>query len=295
MGQNSRREKKQLEITFPFLTWEGETVSFPPHWHDCFEILLITKGGIYVSVDEGIYEISAGDVVMINAGAIHGFFDPKPGTAALGMQFGIAFFNEEFISVKDMIFYNPAPDKTAIPEDAYDRLRHLLRETAAEYREKAPGYQLAVQSKLYEFMVLILRKTAKTAEKNRSSKSKQILSFVFKNFDNPDLTLEEAAGALSLNKFYFTRFFKKHTGYSFHAYLTKTRVDFAKRYLIESKMSVTDVAFRTGFNSLQTFNRVFKTLTGFVPREYRRENHVPWEGFENNYGAPFKKAENGNF
>ncbi|MDR0524758.1 MAG: AraC family transcriptional regulator [Spirochaetaceae bacterium] len=271
-----RREKKQLEITFPFLAWESENVTFPPHWHDCFEILLLTKGGMYISVDDALYEASAGDVVMINAGAVHGFFDAKQETAILGMQFGITFFDEVFITLRDMIFQNPL-----ILSDR--RIQPLLRETAREYRRKDIGYQLAVKSKLYEFMALTARNAPKIPEKKLSSRSKQILAFVFKHFDDPDLTLEDGANALSLTKFYFTRFFKKHTGYSFHSYLTKTRVDFAKRYLIESKMTITEVAFRAGFNSLQTFNRVFKNLTGFVPRDYRRENSIPTSRFENKY------------
>jgi AraC-like DNA-binding protein len=62
------------------------------------------------------------------------------------------------------------------------------------------------------------------------------------------------------------------------------RVDFACRYLIESTMAVTDVAFRSGFNSLQTFNRVFKSMTGFTPRDYRREcSRPPAAGLNNNY------------
>jgi AraC-like DNA-binding protein len=280
---SSRREKKQLEITFPFAVWSSETVSFPPHWHDCFEIVSITKGGMYLSADGGIYEISMGDLVMINSGLIHGFFDPAPGTAILGMQFDITFFDEGFVHVRDCVFHNPVLGKKLLKAPVYTRLQALLREIDWEYRKKLPGYQLAVKAKVYELMLVILREIPKTYPQTRSSRSKQILAFVFKHFDDPDLTLEAAAEAFHFNKFYFTRFFKKHTGHSFQAYLTQTRVNFVKRYLIESNMPVTEAAFRSGFNSLQTFNRVFKTLTGLSPREYRRENSVPALGFGSNY------------
>jgi AraC-like DNA-binding protein len=270
--RKSLREKKELEIAFPFLVWESEMVMFPPHWHDCFEILFVNKGGMYVSVDDTISEVAADSLIMVDSCATHGFFDAKPGTSIMGMQFDITFFDEGFLAVRDIVFHNPVINKSMLNGAAYTRMRRMLREIYAEYRRKDAGYQLAVKAKLYELMLAILREGPQAPHKAPSSKAKQIRAFVYKNYDDPDLTLEEAACSFKLNKFYFIRFFKKYTGYSFHSYLTKTRVDFARRYLIESKMPITDVAFRSGFNSLQTFNRVFKTMTGFAPREYRREH-----------------------
>ena len=289
----SCREKKHLEITFPILCWDSETISFPPHWHDCFEMILVTRGGMFVSIDETIYEVSAGDLVLINSGAVHGFFDQHPGTAIKGFQFDVTFFDESFIDLRDVIFQNPVLGKNATKDAVYEHLTRLLREISGEYKGKKIGYQLAVKSKLYELMLIILRDTPRRSAKPSSSKSRRILAFVLKNISDPELTLEQAAEALNLNKFYFSHFFKRYTGQSFHSYLTKMRVNFAKQYLIESKMPVIDIAFRSGFNSIQTFNRVFKTLTGFSPREYRRENSVPTAGFVNTvYQSEIAKNSN---
>jgi AraC-like DNA-binding protein len=281
---NMQREKKQFEIAFPFLTWESDTAVFPPHWHDCFEVLLITKGRVYVSINDEVHEAVAGNLVMVNSGATHGFFDEIPGTAILGMQFGMGFFGEDFVNVRDIVFHNPVIDKSMIQDTVYTLLRTLLRDIFREWRDKTLGYQLAIKSKLYELMLIILRESPRPPHEISSSRVKQIRAFMYKNFDNPDLTLEGAALTFNLSKFYFIRFFKKHTGYSFHAYLVKTRVDFACHYLIESKMAITDTAFRSGFNSLQTFNRVFKSMTGLTPRDYRRKcGRTPVAGFGNNY------------
>ncbi|MDR0539235.1 MAG: AraC family transcriptional regulator [Spirochaetaceae bacterium] len=281
--KTARREKKQFETAFPVITWEGETSAFPPHWHECFELLFLTKGGMYVSIDDAISEACAGDLILVNSGAMHGFFDTLPGTAILGMQLDIAFFDDSFFNVRDIIFACPVVGKKNMSEPVYKQMYDLLRGVAQECSAKQPGWQMAVRSKIYELMLNILRESPRAGHKRPSSKAKQIRAFVCKNFDDPELTLEESAAAFKLNKFYFIRFFKKHTGYPFHAYLTKTRVDFAKRYLIESTMPITDVAFRAGFNSLQTFNRVFKTLTGSTPRDFRREHSALIADWINNY------------
>ena len=287
MEQIPWHEKKPFKITFPFSAWDSDKIAFPPHWHDFFEIVVVIKGGFYTSIDDTVYEAASGDVIIVNSGSIHSFFDARPMTVVFGMQFSITFFDESFIELRDIIFQNPVIGKNMMLETVYIQICQLLREISQEYHEKSSGYQLAIKSKLYELMLIILRgsitERGERRYKLQTTKSKQVSDFILKNFDNPDLVLAEAANALNLNKFYFAHFFKKHMGYSFHSYLTTTRVNFAKRYLVETKIPITDVAFRSGFGSLQTFNRVFKTLTGFTPGDYRRENNTSNPGIGNDH------------
>ena len=291
MEQGSGREKKQLETAFPFVCWNSEFVSFPYHWHDCFEILLVGNSGknMYASVEDTMYEVFPGDIILINSGAAHGFLISSPGSHQ-GFQFGITIFDESFINLRDIVFQNPVLGRDA----AGEQLRRLAQEIVAEYNKRTIGYQLAIKSKLYELMLILLRNAPGRLPKPPSSKSKRMLAFVLKNADDPDLTLEAAAEALGLNKFYFSHFFKKNTGQSFHSHLVKTRVNFAKHYLAESKMPIIDVAFQSGFNSVQTFNRVFKSQTGFTPGNYRRETavSVPTDFEEHFCEKTLKKSNN---
>lgn len=275
-------EKMPYNVSFPLITWNSDNASFPPHLHDFFEMLYVIKGGLYVSMDDAVYEAGSGDIIMINPGVIHGFFDTKQNTTILGLQFSITFFDESFIELREIIFQNPVIDKSKMLVSPYTYVCRLMQDISREYHEKAIGYQLAIISKLNELMLVILREMPKIERKIPSTKSRHIHYFILKNYDDPDLVLEKAASALNLNKFYFSHIFKKYMGHTFHSYLTIVRVNYAKRFLIETKMSIIDVAFRTGFNSLQTFNRVFKSLTGFTPGNYRRENCAPNSGIGNN-------------
>jgi AraC-like DNA-binding protein len=244
---------------------------------------------MYISIYDTIFEVSAGDIVLINSGAVHSYFNSHPGTAYRGFQFDITFFDENFINWRDAIFQNPVLGKNTKKDAVCACLRQRLQEIFRENTEKKTGYQLAIKSKLYEIMLTILREMPRRCSKRSSSKVNQILAPVLKNVEDPEFTLEKAADTLNLNKFYFSHLFKRYTGQSFHSYLVKTRITFAKHYLIESKMSVTDIAFYSGFNSIQTFNRTFKFLTGFTPRDYRRENSVPASGFGNIFNDKTKK------
>jgi AraC-like DNA-binding protein len=264
-------ERKRMEPLFPFLCWESAVTSFPLHWHDCFEIILVSSGSMHVSINDIIFEVSAGDIVLFNSGVMHGYLDSHSETTIKGFQFDVSFLDENFINMCDTIFQNPVMGEGA-GEPVCVQLRQLLIEIFHELTEKAAGYQLAVKSKLYELMLMVLRDMPRLHTKTPSSKSKQIRALVLKNIEDPEFTLKEAAEALNLNKFYFSHIFKNITGQSFHSYLVKTRVTLAKCYLRESKMAVTDIAFQSGFNSLQTFNRIFKSLTGYTPSDYRRNS-----------------------
>jgi AraC-like DNA-binding protein len=97
----------------------------------------------------------------------------------------------------------------------------------------------------------------------------QIFTFIHDNYEDMDISLEQAAKAAALSKFHFTRFFKIETGQTFHAYLSKVRVSRAMEELIQSDTPITSVSYNCGFASVKTFNRLFKHYTGVSPSDYR--------------------------
>ena len=68
---------------------------------------------------------------------------------------------------------------------------------------------------------------------------------------------------------YLGQLFKKEKGVTISEYVTRRRVEEAKRFLREEYLTVSEVAYRVGFNDNHYFCTVFKKLTGVTPREYR--------------------------
>jgi transcriptional regulator GlxA family with amidase domain len=56
--------------------------------------------------------------------------------------------------------------------------------------------------------------------------------------------------------------------------LARIRLQRAKEFLLGTELPVADVAARTGFNTAQYFNNVFRTETGYTPLNYRRERSI---------------------
>jgi len=86
-----------------------------------------------------------------------------------------------------------------------------------------------------------------------------------------DLSLEELADAAGLSITHFSQMFRKSTGQSPHQFVLHHRVERAKKMLRAAEMRVLDVAVACGFKSQQHFARVFRSVCGVSPREYRQE------------------------
>ncbi|MFJ6216170.1 helix-turn-helix transcriptional regulator [Streptomyces sp. NPDC092296] len=83
------------------------------------------------------------------------------------------------------------------------------------------------------------------------------------------LPLEKLAAEAMFSKFYYSRMFRDVTGTSPGRFLSAIRLFMAKRHLLESASSITDIAYRVGYNSLGTFTSRFTRSVGVSPGRYR--------------------------
>ena len=84
-----------------------------------------------------------------------------------------------------------------------------------------------------------------------------------------DLTLEAAAESMGMSPFYFSRQIKAVTGKTFLEYLTAYRIEKAKKRLLSTEMSVSEVGRSVGYLDSNYFTKVFKRAVGCTPSLYR--------------------------
>lgn len=98
------------------------------------------------------------------------------------------------------------------------------------------------------------------------------------------IKLEEAARQACLSPFHFHRLFASTFGETPHDFLTRLRINHARRLLVSADMSVTDVCMEVGYSSLGSFSLKFRSVVGRAPSEYQREIRrifgysAPWRG-----------------
>jgi AraC-like DNA-binding protein len=89
---------------------------------------------------------------------------------------------------------------------------------------------------------------------------------------NERVSLSGAAAHAGLSPFYFHRLFAHTFNETPHEFVTRLRIEHAKKLLLASNHSVTDVCFDAGYESLGSFSTRFRSLTGLSPLAFRRES-----------------------
>jgi AraC-like DNA-binding protein len=89
-----------------------------------------------------------------------------------------------------------------------------------------------------------------------------------------ELSLKKVAKAVNMNANYLSENFKRVTGINFVEYVARTRFKTACDLLRNPKLSISEIAFAAGFQSLSQFNRVFKRFSRKSPTRYRAAKHV---------------------
>lgn len=96
-----------------------------------------------------------------------------------------------------------------------------------------------------------------------------ILDYIANNY-NRDISLDDVAEHFCRSSSHITRILNQDAGVSFKEYLNKTRIEEAKKQLINSNITIEKISENVGYVNTRTFFRVFKKYTGYSPAEYRK-------------------------
>ena len=83
------------------------------------------------------------------------------------------------------------------------------------------------------------------------------------------ISLQDMSRVAYISTFHFNRVFHQITGLPPAKFISALRLDEAKRLLLNTNLSITDISFEVGYNSLSTFTRRFTQRVGLRPREFR--------------------------
>lgn len=105
-------------------------------------------------------------------------------------------------------------------------------------------------------------------EENEDERIKRVKDYITTNYAQ-DISLKDLAGLVCMSEDSFSRFFKHKTGRTPNRYLIDYRLGIAARLLLTSQLSVAEIGYSCGFNTLSHFNRLFRESKGCTPSEFR--------------------------
>ena len=112
-------------------------------------------------------------------------------------------------------------------------------------------------------------KAARLKRQDENRPIRVVKKYVEEHFGEP-LTLEELSQVVDLSPTYLSTIFKKDTGMTFLEYLSKVRMDMAKKLLKETNDTVADICGKVGYSDVRYFTKTFTKYAGLKPKEYRK-------------------------
>lgn len=142
----------------------------------------------------------------------------------------------------------------------------------------APYHQSAEEDDR-EHLEQVVRKTSQRAigclghygQKSKNRYVQQAREYIEEHSADSSLSLDLVAEMVGINSAYLSRLFCEICGMNFVSYVNQCRVERAEILLRQTKIPVKEIGFKTGFNSLQNFNRVFKRYKNMTPGTYRKQ------------------------
>ena len=154
-----------------------------------------------------------------------------------------------------------------------EKYHNLFFEIIDIFQEKKHGYTLLYKAKMLELFALLFEQfESKSVTQARSIETSGYLSSVKSYIDNNYrqlISLDRLAMQFYINKYTLLRQFKDAYGLGIIAYYHALRIDYAKRKLSSTDLSITEIAKKLCFGDVYTFSRFFKSATNTSPREYR--------------------------
>lgn len=244
-----------------------KNILYPAHLHKGYEFVYVLEGELRAIIDGKLQTARAGEGMFLFPYQIHSY---EKGTHSVTL---ITVFSENYIhTFTSLIALKKPLSPLFVPEKAtMDFFLSVFRLPAVKNDVVflSPPNALALKAVLYAICADFYKQSEFIENDNtETSLLLQCLLYIEENYA-ADISLKEMANALGYNQEYVSRRFNTGLGVHFKTMLHQYRCEKAQQLLIDTEESIATIAMECGFQSIRTFNRVFKELMGKSPSYFR--------------------------
>ncbi|EGV44559.1 helix-turn-helix domain-containing protein [Bizionia argentinensis JUB59] len=248
------------------------------HEHEEIQISIILEGDGTLVVGDSVNFYTKNDILVLDSHMPHVFksdVEASNKSHMLSMFFTKESFGTDFFNLEELHELQPF----------FKRSKHGFKVTSNENAIKKLFLQLELASKLERFIILLqlLKITSKADFESLSSfiydkkysdnegkRMRHVLAYTMNQFTT-DITLDAVAEVSNMTKNAFCKYFKKRTNKTYFQFLSELRIENACRLMqTQTDLSISEIAYQSGFNNISNFNRQFKTIKGITPNSYRK-------------------------
>ncbi|MCR5376781.1 MAG: AraC family transcriptional regulator [Lachnospiraceae bacterium] len=256
----------------------NEYEDYDTHWHSAAELIMPIENDYQVTIGRQIFHLGESDILFIPPGVLHSLQAPAQGRRMIFLfNFSPITSLQDFSSL--LAILSQPILLSSLDKDTHTEAVRLIQQMIDIYPDRTEPLRVAmIYSYLIQLFVLIGRRHIMKDLPAQDPKSRKqadcyerlnaSMNYINANYMN-DITVEDAAKIAGFSKFHFSRLFKQFTEQTFCGYLNQRRINAAETLLLNPRLSITDVALQSGFSSLSTFNRAFRTIKSCTPSEFK--------------------------
>ncbi len=231
-----------------------------------YQFLAVTRGrGEIETASAGHFEVNAGDIFVLFPGEWHRF---RPAFDVGWNECWVGFDGDYAKHLMQAFF---PPQSPVLRGAATPEINRLMMGIAKRYKDASPETPPLLASDIIALITrLVLFTRSALSPQKQASQSKValarnwLLEHAFEEIDPKRICTVVGMGYSA-----FRKAFKDETGYAPHTYILEIRLNHAKALLLQTDLTITEIATQTGFSSIFYFTRFFTRRTGLAPGVWR--------------------------
>ena len=243
------------------------------HAHDFLELYYFLDGSVTYYIEDQVYDLCPGDLLIIPAGKMH---RPVIANEHAAYERMVLWITPQYLQGIDSPAGDLQKNLQKVGEHGYcvpfrgDEtvfVTALLKKLLYMQKNDTDPKFCAGAVELYLWTIFRSYGVIDTTHRNETQVIPQVIRYITEHFSEP-LTLEDIAAEFFVSKSYLNRHFKAYTNSTVYAYIMALRLTHARRMLSEGIPAV-EAGRECGFSDYSTFYKAFKTQTGLSPQQFK--------------------------
>lgn len=273
-------EKLPLAEDRSFVAQTHRTPDFEVPWHQHieYELILFTEGAGLSFIGNHVGAFETGDIFFLGSNLPHTFQKSHEDliTSAVVVHFKENFWGEEILNLPESKSIKRLLQRSMHGIKIGGQAKELLQPLIQSLETKKGFWRIAnlceclsILSETNEY-ITVSTQEIKALNPKDQERIDGVFQYTMKNFREPiKLSLISKKAGMSIPA--FCNYFKKRTKKTYIDFVNEVRVGHACKLLLTTQMSVLQICFECGFNTVANFNRQFLKIKKTTPSQYRKK------------------------
>lgn len=273
-----------------FLVAELMESHFDPNWHfhSHYQLFTVLEGTGTRFIGDNIQHFEPGDTVFLGPDLPHLWNSDKvyfEANSSLTTQGIVVYFTEDFLG--DSFFKKPemysitnllkrSKSGISFHGKTKDSLIKSMKKLTQQSGFASLLSLLSILNKLSkstEYQTITSVNYANTHKESETDRMQKVHDYVIEHF-REKIQLREISDIVNMSEAAFCRYFKKRANKTFSDFVNEIRIGNACKLLNSADLSIAEIAYESGFNTLSNFNKQFQKITQQTPSMYRNEVNI---------------------